>query len=153
MTGSRRTAPTLLVLGVLTACGGGGSQAPAAPQAPPPGVIGQSPGATFSPPVLPMPVTRPVRGKRYWAVYVAVAAPGSPLLEEAVTRLRSLGVRTAPTDLSCDRGAQPALGAKDGDRGVAVYFPSKEEADAFAGALDPAPVGVAHIRVLCAAIT
>jgi len=96
-----------------------------------------------------VPVTNLQQGKRYWAVYAAVGRAGSTRMTDAVERLRSFGVVTSPTDLSCDRGAASALGARPGDQAVAVYFDSKSEADAFAGALDPLALGVVAIKASC----
>ncbi len=140
----------VVLTGALVACRGGTGSPSTTPVAPPPGVIGQSPGASVTPPVLPVPVKNLQQGKRYWAVYAAVGRAGSTRMTDAVQRLRSFGVVTSPTDLSCDRGAATALGTRPGDQGVAVYFGSKSEADAFAGALDPPPLGVVSIRASCA---
>ena len=102
--------------------------------------------------MLPHPITALKQGTTYWGVYVAVAKPDSPKLEAGKEQLGSVGVKAIPGSLACDEGAAKELGVADSGSlfGVAAYFASKAEADAFAGALDPPPVGVAKIRVFCA---
>jgi hypothetical protein len=102
--------------------------------------------------VLPHPIEAVRQGRRYWGVYVAVGPMKSPKLEAAREQLAAVGVTAGPTSLACDQGAAKELGVVDDGSlgGVAAYFASKAEADAFAGALDPPPVGVAHVRVFCA---
>ena len=102
--------------------------------------------------MLPHPITALKQGAAYWGVYVVVAKPNSPKLEAGREQLGSVGVKAVPGSLACDQGAAKELGVVDDGSlfGVAAYFATKAEAEAFAGALDPAPVGVARIRIFCA---
>jgi len=90
-------------------------------------------------------------GGQYWGVYVAVAPRKSPKLEAAREQLAAVGVTAVTMSLGCDRGAAEGLNVVDDGSlwGAAAYFASKAEADAFAGALDPPPAGVAHMRFHC----
>jgi hypothetical protein len=79
----------------------------------------------------PSPV-EPVHGGTYWAVYPWVGAAGSPEADDVSAQLLAdFGIEASAGDLSCDDGAAKALGT-DAPQGIAVYFETENEANAFA---------------------
>ncbi len=79
----------------------------------------------------PSPV-EPVHGGTYWAVYPWVGDAGSPEADDVSAQLLAeFGIETFPGDLSCDDGAAETLGT-DAPQGIAVYFETEDEANAFA---------------------
>lgn len=89
-------------------------------------------------------------GGSYWAVYLAVGDYDAPELEQASDYLSGLGIESFAGDLACDRGAQAALGPDAGPAGVAAYFRSRHDAQAFAESLPSPPAGIAKVKTYCA---
>jgi hypothetical protein len=102
-------------------------------------------------PEVPTPVS-PVHGGIYWAVYPWVGAPGSPEAEDVSAALfQDFGIEAGPGDLACDQGAAEALGT-NAEQGIAVYFETADEANAFAlqaGLLDHTRRVIARVTTYC----
>jgi hypothetical protein len=101
---------------------------------------------------LPMPV-EPVHGGSYWAVYVWVGEARSSEANEAIAALADdFGIQAFQGDLGCDDGAAEAL-PPGTTWGVAVYFPTRTVASAFADEYRTGHPGsdpvVAHVTTYC----
>jgi hypothetical protein len=100
------------------------------------------------------PETQIRHGERSYAVFVAVERTSSaPELAHAKEELRKAGYRVSPGagDINCNQGAREALGLTPGvDYFVeAVYFRTRQEAQQFVDALEPAVVGTALVTLYC----
>ncbi|HET8662041.1 MAG TPA: hypothetical protein VFM55_24020 [Micromonosporaceae bacterium] len=87
-----------------------------------------------------------------WAVVLATDSDGDPAkLGRAVAYASELGYRTSITSMDCDAGVREGLGlpARTPYRHVAVYFASRQEADAFTAAARQAPVATVEVRTYC----
>ena len=129
---------------VLTACGGDENGAPADDGASPAPAATEDRGA-------PVPVP-PEHGGTYFGVYLAVGQGTD--IEDAINYLseeRGLepGQEFTIGDISCDRGAQEALGADAGPMRVAVYFDTQEDAEAWAETLPAPPITIAEVQTMC----
>jgi hypothetical protein len=165
----RRLVPAVLAAAVLVACGGGGGGAGSAT-----GPVTSEPTATRPTPSpsptptetteaptptevtgLPSPLPPPLpssieQGGTYFGVYLAAGPQGSPELDAAVAQLAAVGVGAYPGDIACDQGAAEQLGVADNLMAVAMYFETRSDAETFAAALDPPPLGVAKVKTYCA---
>ena len=126
----------------LVACGG--DEAP--PEQPP------TPVATASPETSPQfsPVV-PTQGGTYFGVYVAVADKGDRAsLQASAEALDAIGISEYSIgDISCDEGAAEELGVPEDSGRVAVYFETREEADAFTRSLPSPILRIARVRTFC----
>lgn len=146
---------------VLVACGG--EDEPTSPASRTPPVTPTTSGPTSSeapspseasaptPTALPSPLTSSVEhGGTYVGVYLAVGPQGAPELDAAVEQLADMGIEAYAGDIACDDGAADQLGVEDDLMAVALYFETRSDAEAFAAALDPAPLGIARVTTYCA---
>jgi hypothetical protein len=92
----------------------------------------------------------PTHGATLFGVYVVVAEPGAPALEEAAAPLRERSIFVSVGELGCDAGAADALGVAPDQHAVSVMFETREAADAFAATLASPPAGIAQVTVGCA---
>ena len=142
-----RPGRTLMVLGtavLLAACGDGADEQPAGDGNSPAAVATEEGGE-------PTPVVAE-HGGTYFGVYLAVGE--GPDIEDAINYLteeRGLepGQEFSIGDVSCDPGAEAALGAGAGPMRVAVYFDSQEEAEAWSQTLPAPPIGIAEVQTMC----
>jgi LytR cell envelope-related transcriptional attenuator len=91
------------------------------------------------------------QGESYWAVFIAISNDGDAI-QAVAEQMTSQGVPVSMGDMACDRGNTRVLpgGVRDPRlQRVAAYFHTRVEADAFAAALDPPPVGIARVRTYC----
>lgn len=162
----RRAVPiVLLAAAALIACGEEDeAAAPASPTSSVPPTTASpspSPGVTETtspseepsptPTALPSPVTTSLEhGGTYFGLYLAVGPPGATELDDAVEQLADLGIEAYAGDLACDQGAAEQLGVGEDLMAVGLYFETRRDAQSFAGALDPAPVGIARVTTYCA---
>ena len=140
MTRLGRTLMAVSAAVVLAACGEDENGAP------PPD---EAPAETEATATDPVP---PEHGETYFGVYLATGQ--GPDLEDAINYLteeRGLepGQEFTIGDVSCDRGAQEALGPDAGPMRVAVYFESEDEAEAWAETLPAAPITIAEVQTMC----
>lgn len=91
----------------------------------------------------------PVHGGQYWAVYLAVGAPGDPALQQVLADVRQLWPGAALGELGCDAGAAEALGRDAGEHAVAVYFPTEQHVTEFRRRWESPFVGSARVTTLC----
>ena len=101
--------------------------------------------------VAPIPVVTE-HGGTYFGVYLAVGE--GPDIEDAINYLTeerglAAGQEFSIGDVSCDLGAETALGAGAGPMRVAVYFDSQEEAEAWSQTLPAPPIGIAEVQTMC----
>jgi hypothetical protein len=93
-----------------------------------------------------------VHGGTYWAVYPWVGAAGSREADDVSAQLlEEFGIEAGPGDLACDQGAAEALGT-NAEQGIAVYFETVDEANAFAlqaGLLDHTRRMIARVTTYC----
>lgn len=137
---------TLIVLStavLLSACGGDGDQPSAGTESPAPVVTEEE--------VAPTPVVTE-HGGTYFGVYLAVGE--GPDIEDAINYLTeerglAAGQEFSIGDVSCDLGAEAALGAGAGPMRVAVYFDSQAEAEAWSQTLPAPPIGIAEVQTMC----
>lgn len=92
----------------------------------------------------------PAHGATLFGVYVVVAEPGAPTLEEAAAPLRARSILVSVGELGCDAGAAEALGVAPDQHAVSVMFETREAAEAFAATLASPPAGIAQVTVGCA---
>lgn len=92
----------------------------------------------------------PAHGATLFGVYVVVAEPGAPALEEAAAPLRARSILVSVGELGCDAGAAEALGFAPDQHAVSVMFETREAAEAFAATLSSPPAGIAQVTVGCA---
>jgi hypothetical protein len=109
-------------------------------------------GAAVASGSTPVPV-EPVHGGSYWAVYVWVGEARSSEANEAIAALSDdFGIQAYQGDLGCDAGAADAL-PPGSTWGVAVYFSTGADADAFADAYRSGHPGsdpvIAHVTTYC----
>jgi hypothetical protein len=132
----------LTVAAAMAACGGG--KAPAERPGTP--VATASPEATtqFSPAV-------PEQGGTYFGVYVAIAEAGDEAsLQASAEALDAIGISDYSLgDISCDEGAAEELGVPEDSGRVAVYFESREEAEAFTKSLPSPILRIAKVKTFC----
>jgi LytR cell envelope-related transcriptional attenuator len=91
------------------------------------------------------------QGDAYWAVYIAISDDGDAI-QAVAEEMTSQGVPVSTGDMACDRGNTRVLPGRLPEprlQRVAAYFHTRVEADAFAAALDPPPVGIARVRTYC----
>ena len=86
-------------------------------------------------------------------MYPWVGAAGSPEADDVSAQLLAeFGIQAFPGDLSCDEGAAAALGT-NAPQGIGVYFETRDDADAFALAVDAADDGqhpvIARVTTYC----
>jgi hypothetical protein len=101
---------------------------------------------------LAVPPADLVHGGTYWAVYPWVGAAGSREADDVSAQLlEEFGVEAGTGDLACDQGAAEALGT-NAEQGIAVYFETADEANAFAlqaGLLDHTRRVIARVTTYC----
>lgn len=118
------------------------------------------PSGASSPPNVTDPVTTlpaaqgvVVHGGLTWGVYVYVGDYDTFEMDEAIERMKALGLQEGSEfswgDIACDEGALGGLPV-EGSAMVGVYFRREVKARRFAEALYPPAVGVAHVRTYCA---
>lgn len=91
-------------------------------------------------------------GGSAWAVVLATDSDSDQAkLGRAVAYASELGYRTSVTSMDCDAGVRDGLGlpARTPYRHVAVYFASRQEADAFTAASRQTPVATVEVRTYC----
>lgn len=102
----------------------------------------------------PAPLESLVAGGDAWAAVLAThESEDAWQLGHAVAVAGQMGYRTSVTSVDCDEGARQALGlpADSSHRYVAVYFESRQDADAFAQASSLAVVATIPVRTYCIA--
>ena len=137
----------VLMLGAalaLAACGGDGDDPPTNVGGSPAPVVTEEAGA-------PTPVVTE-HGGTYFGVYLAVGE--GPDIEDAINYLSeerglAAGQDFSIGDVACDQGAAEALGANAGPMRVAVYFDSREEAEAWSQTLPAPPIAIAEVQTMC----
>ncbi|HVL89618.1 MAG TPA: hypothetical protein VM841_05210 [Actinomycetota bacterium] len=136
-----RMVALLAGLGLAAACGGDDGPAGA------PGSASTPPAA--SPASSPPPSVEPTQNGTYWAVYLAAGDPDS---DAFVTRVEMLEARKLPShgsEAACDQGSREALGLKESDHVIGVYFTTEADARAFAATLDFEPAGIVQVKTDC----
>src|SRR5687768_16084436 len=128
---------------LLAACGGDEKGKPPGAGDSPSAIASEEPGA-------PAPVVAE-HGGTYFGVYLATGEGTD--IEDAINYLseeRGLepGQEFAIGDVSCDQGAQEALGEGAGPMRVAVYFASQEDAEAWSQTLPAPPITIAEVQTL-----
>lgn len=99
-------------------------------------------------PVQP-PEVSPTHGGVVWGLYLAVGPTLDDAdMEGAVRQAEELGYTPSSGDLACDDGAADALGVDVSSSGVAVYFATREDAEAATQFFD-AWVGIARVTTYC----
>jgi len=143
----RARVPSILLL-VALGCGGGGSEtAQSANDA----ITSETEGGESSlAQTTAVGEVAPTHGATLFGVYVVVAEPGAPTLEEAAAPLRERSIFVSVGELGCDAGAAEALGVAPDQHAVSVMFETREAADAFAASLSSPPAGIAQVTVGCA---
>jgi hypothetical protein len=128
-----------LVLAVLLAGCGGGETA-------------ETPVATATAETSPAftPV-EPEHGGTYFGVYVAIADAGDEAaLQQSAEALDATGYHEwSLGDISCDQGAAEQLGVPEDSGRVAVYFETREEAEAFTQSLPSPILRIAKVKTFC----
>jgi hypothetical protein len=114
---------------------------------------GGSGGGGSGAPADPPPATPIEHGGTYWGLYLAVAADADePEFIEWSAQAEAAGYASGPGELACDDGAADGLGVPVDWFGVAVYFSTREDAEA-AGAWFAAnhgePYGIARVTTYC----
>jgi hypothetical protein len=87
-----------------------------------------------------------------WGVFDSIGPAGYSQLATAVKVLQQMGLestRISQGQMSCYRGAATALQVPAGYHGVAAFFRTKSEADAFAAMLPTPAEGVVRTTPLC----
>ena len=111
-----------------------------------------TPVATASPEASPefSPVV-PTQGDTYFGVYVAIADAGDAAsLQSSAEALDAIGISEYSIgDISCDEGAAEELGVPEDSGRVAVYFDSREEAEAFTQSLPSPILRIAKVKTFC----
>lgn len=133
----------LLSLVLLAGCGSEEGGEPADTESPAPAVTEEA-GA-------PEPVVIE-QGDTYFGVYLAVGE--GPDIEDAINYLtEERGLQAEQEfsigDVTCDEGAQEALGEGAGPMRVAVYFDSREDAEAWSQTLPAAPIAIVEVQTNC----
>lgn len=101
------------------------------------------------PPTLPREVI-PEHGETYWGLYLAVGESLEEAeLDEAIRQAEFIGYTPAVGDITCDDGAAAELGVPEQSSGVAIYFATREDAEAAAAMFEPLPVGIAEVTTYC----
>jgi hypothetical protein len=114
------------------------------------GSIGEATsGGTEGLPGWPIEST-PVHGARFWAVYLAVGAPGDPALQRVLEDVQQLWPGAGLGELGCDEGAAAALGRTPTEHAVAVYFATEQHISEFRRRWEAPLVGVVHVTTRCA---
>jgi hypothetical protein len=136
---------TLLCTAMLLAACGGDENGPPTSGGDSPAPVATEEGSE------PTPVVTE-QGGTYFGVYLAVGE--GPDIEDAINYLteeRGLepGQDFSIGDVSCDQGAEAALGAGAGPMRVAVYFESQEDAEAWSQTLPAPPIGIAEVQTMC----
>jgi hypothetical protein len=99
-------------------------------------------------PVQP-PEVMPTHGGTVWGLYLAAGpALDDPTMDAAIRQAEALGYTPSSGDLACDDGAADALNVDDGSSGVAVYFATREDAEAATQFFDEW-VGIARVTTYC----
>jgi hypothetical protein len=95
----------------------------------------------------------PEHGGTYWGVYLAVAASlDDPKIREWTEQAERLAYTPSVGDLACDQGAAAALGVAEGSSRVAIYFATREDAEAaYADVVTRyrEPFGIARVTTYC----
>jgi hypothetical protein len=114
---------------------------------------GGSDGEVPTEPATPPPSTPIEHGGTYWGLYLGVAADtGDLTLVEWVEQAEAAGYTTGPGELACDDGSAEGLGVPADWFGVAVYFATREDAEAAAGWFATnvgEPHGIARVTTYC----
>jgi hypothetical protein len=114
------------------------------------GSIGEgTSGGTEGLPGWPIEST-PVHGARFWAVYLAVGAPGDPALQRVLEDVQQLWPGAGLGELGCDEGAAAALGRTPTEHAVAVYFATEQHISEFRRRWEAPLVGAVHVTTRCA---
>jgi hypothetical protein len=92
----------------------------------------------------------PVHGARFWAVYLAVGAPGDPALQRVLEDVQQLWPGAGLGELGCDEGAAAALGRTPTEHAVAVYFATEQHISEFRRRWEAPLVGAVHVTTRCA---
>src|SRR3954471_13411469 len=142
--------------GAVTSCGGSSSRDhPAAPTptATPSALSASSTAMPTTSPSGSLPPEAPaVQGKKYYAVFLAVATDiNDPGLVAAQERAKKLGYEGGAGDIGCTPGAREQLRlAATGDyTGFSVLFATKAEAEQLAAAYGEGVVGIASVTAGC----
>jgi hypothetical protein len=91
----------------------------------------------------------PEHGGVVWGLYLALGdSLDDPAMDAARQRATELGYHPGGGELACDDGAAEALGV-DASYSVAVYFRTREDAEAAAALFGSAPVGIARVTTYC----
>ncbi|HEX9694887.1 MAG TPA: hypothetical protein VGB64_01075, partial [Actinomycetota bacterium] len=97
----------------------------------------------------PAPSVEPTHGGTYWAVYLAAGDPDSDAFVTRVEMLESKGLPSHGNEAPCDEGSREALGLKESDHVIGVYFATEVDARAWAATLDFEPDGIVQVRTRC----
>lgn len=112
---------------------------------------GRTPSASPSPSARPSPppTVEPTHGGTYWAVYLAAGDPDSDEFIRRVEMLESKGLPSHGGEAGCDQGSREALGLKESDHVIGVYFDGKDDADAYAATLDFEAADIVQVQTFC----
>jgi hypothetical protein len=109
-------------------------------------------GPARDPAEAPVPTVvdvEPEHGGVVWGLYLALGdSLDDPAMDAARQRATELGYHPGGGELACDDGAAEALGV-DASYSVAVYFRTREDAEAAAALFGSAPVGIARVTTYC----
>jgi hypothetical protein len=92
-------------------------------------------------------------GGQYWAVFLAVARPGTEQaeLQQAAADASALGYPAGVSDVGCSQGAHEQLGLDPTVQYqvVTIYFFERGEAQQFVDQYEPGVVGTAYVTAYC----
>jgi hypothetical protein len=138
----RFPAVVLSLAAVISGCGG--EESPTERPQTPVATASPEASAEFAP-------VAPEQGGTYFGVYVAIAKPGDEAsLQASAEALDAIGISEYSIgDISCDEGAAEELGVPKDSGRVAVYFTTREEADAFTASLPSPILRIARVKTFC----
>jgi hypothetical protein len=145
---TQRACVSSILLLVALGCGGGGNET--APSTNDTSTSDTEGGESSLAQTTAVGEVAPTHGATLFGVYVVVAEPGAPALEEAAAPLRERSILVSVGELGCDAGAAEALGVAPDRHAVSVMFETREAAEAFAATLTSPPAGIAEVTVGCA---
>ena len=99
------------------------------------------------------PAAVATHGGEYWAVFLAVARPGTEAeeLQQASADASALGYPVGIADITCSSGAHEQLGLDPtvAYQVVNIYFDTQEQAQQFVDLYEPGVVGAAYVTAYC----
>ena len=85
----------------------------------------------------------------FFGVYLAAGDPTSKEFKDRLALLKDKGLPHEGHDVNCDQGAADGLAISDEEFVVAVYFKTRDDAQAWAKTSPVEPLGIIEVQTYC----